>query len=71
MFPTTTKYKGTEGQDHEREEASKVFTVGQEYRIAKVFQGQSSTTLVIEGVKGGWNSVLFDFHDAENRGYAR
>lgn len=67
MFPTTTKYKGTEGRDYEIEEASKVFTVGQEYKIAKVYQGQSSTTLVIEGVKGGWNSVLFDFHDAENR----
>lgn len=71
MFPTTTKYKGTGGYPGESEEASKVFTVGQEYKIAKVHQGQSSTTLVIEGVKGGWNSVLFDFHDAENQEYRR
>ncbi len=71
MFPATTKYTGIGGYPGESEAASKVFTVGQEYKIAKVHQGQSNTTLVIEGVKGGWNSVLFDFHDAENRRYAR
>lgn len=62
-FPKTAKYKGKAGRDHEIEEASKVFIVGQEYRIENVYQGQSSTTLVFVGIKGGWNSVLFDFHD--------
>lgn len=58
--PCLTKFIGAGGYPDERTAAAKVFVVGKEYRCIGGSMGQSHTHIEIEGVPGGWNSVLFD-----------
>lgn len=59
-------FLGKNGYDSELERAMKVFEVGAYYTVAEIEIGQSSSTFYFEGIKGGWNTVMFQYdHDLE------
>lgn len=37
--------------------------VGKEYQVTDVYMGQSNTSILLAGFKGGFNSVQFDFFE--------
>lgn len=60
-----TTFHGEGGYPNEIEAAKKIFEVGKRYRIVGGSIGNNSSRLIIDGVKGSWNSCLFDvkIHD--------
>jgi len=55
-----TTFTGAGGYSNERKRAAEVFEVGKLYRIAGGNIGNNVTYLKLYGVKGAWNSCLFD-----------
>ena len=58
-------FHGKGGYAYQNTEANELLTVGAKYKIIGGEIGRSSTSLVLEGQTGFWNSVMFDFdHDS-------
>ena len=51
------------GYTWQQEEAKKLLTIGEEYRVKSVNMGQSYTDVWLVGINRAFNSVLFDFYD--------
>lgn len=51
------------GCDFDQEEALKALTPGAKYPLQNAFVERCSTRILLEGVTGYFNSVLFDFED--------
>ena len=51
------------GRDFDQEEARKVLTPGEKYPLQNAFVERHSTRVLLKGIMGYFNSVLFDFVD--------
>jgi len=49
------------GTGEQQRESAKVFEVGKQYKIIGGEMYAYHTDIILEGVDGRWNSVLFDF----------
>jgi hypothetical protein len=56
-------FTGKGGYPAENAKANAAFVIGNRYVITSGTMGQSSTSLMIEGVEGSWNSVMFDYDE--------
>lgn len=58
-------FHGKGGYAYQNTEANELLTIGAKYKIIGGEIGRSSTTVILEGQVGYWNSVMFDFnHDS-------
>ena len=55
------------GYEGEGERASEKLTVGERYIVRNVAVGKWYTGIQLEGIKGSFNSVLFDFYENDKR----
>lgn len=58
--PGYAEFLGINGYDIERLKALETLQVGHSYRVTGGSMGHSSTKITLEGIKGNWNSVMFD-----------
>lgn len=55
------------GRDFDQEEARKALTPGDKYPLQNAFVERCSTRILLKGITGYFNSVLFDFVDANGK----
>ena len=51
------------GYEGEGERAAERLTVGEKYVVKNVAIGKWRTGIILEGIKGCFNSILFDFYE--------
>lgn len=66
---TVVIYTGTNGYDSDKKYANERLTVGNEYVVASMDVGRSSSTVKFEGVDGNFNTVMFKNRDEEFETY--
>lgn len=57
----------TNGRDFDQDEARKVLTPGKKYQLQNAFVGRSNTKVLLRNITGYFNSVMFDFVDANGK----
>jgi hypothetical protein len=62
--PCFATFLGRNGYELGLQQALKVLEVGKQYRVTGGSQGQSHTSLTLEGVDGSFNSVMFEYDEA-------
>jgi len=54
------RFTGIHGMNHQIERAKQYLTLNKVYRVVKKTTQNWVTTYQLEGIKGEWNSVLFE-----------